>query len=417
MSDTTVAFNPFEPGYIEHPYAQFAALRAHDPVHRTPFESVFVSRYDDVFTLLRDNTLSADSDNAARGMLDQLADDALAELPAETRARIAGVQSRQLSMLDRDPPDHSRLRKLVSRAFTPRRIGEMRPLIERIVHERLDRASADGGFEAVGGLAFPLPFDVISEMLGMPDTDAVRVRDLSSTLVRSLEPVTDPDLVRRISLAGLEMTELLDEVIAWKRANPGDDLLTLLIDAEEDGDRLTDAELTSQVSLLFIAGHETTVNLIGNGLLALARHPEQRARLVEDPDLVTNAVDELLRYDAPVQMTRRIPLEPRDLHGVTLEPGSFVLCSLASANRDEDHFGPDAAELDLGRADAHDHLAFGGGVHYCLGASLAKLEAAVAIGALVERFPHYEVVGEPVYNGRINLRGLDELTLRFPTAA
>jgi len=268
----------------------------------------------------------------------------------------------------------------------------------------------------VGDLAFPLPFDVISEMLGIPPEmteQRDRIREVSGTLVRGLEPVVDPDVIRAIAAAQVEMGTLIDAMIARKKAEPGDDLLTLLIEAEDDGDTLSDEELGAQVALLFIAGHETTVNLIGNGLLALVRNPDQRHRLRAEPDLIENAVDELLRYDSPVQMTRRLPLQPIEVGGIAVEPGEFLLCSLASSNRDEAHFGPDAAELDLGRANAREHLAFGGGAHYCLGASLAKLEAQVAIGSLVDRFETVELAGAPVGNGRINLRGLDELALRL----
>lgn len=406
-----VQFNPFEPGYIENPYDQFAALRHNDPAHITPFGPVFVTRYDDVFRLLRDPTLSVQDDHATPGPLEELSRQVLGddELVSDRQRR---------SMLDRDPPDHTRLRKLVSRVFTPRRIADLRPRIQELVDAKLDRAAADGGMEAVGDLAFPLPFEVISEMLGMPETSqgkeaSARIRDVSGTLVRSLEPVVDPEVIRAIAAAGVEMQQLIDDTIDWKRQHPADDLLTLLIDAEHDGDSLSDDELSAQVGLLFIAGHETTVNLIGNGLLALLRHPDQLQRLRDQPELADNAIEELLRFESPVQFTRRITLEPLDVAGTTVEPGTFVMCGLASANRDEGHFGPDADRLDIGRSDAHDHLAFGGGAHYCLGAALARLEAQVAIGSLIERFGTVELAGEPVYNGRINLRGLDQLPLRL----
>ncbi len=414
MADVDVSYDPFAPGYVEDPYRQFAALREHDPVHQTPFGAVYVSRWDDVFALLRDPSLSVEQANAAETPLDALAREALGD-------DAALLERERLSMLDRDPPDHDRLRRLVSRAFTPRRVAALRPRIESLVDERLDRVEPGEPFEVIGGLAFPLPFDVIVEMLGFPEElaeQADRIRDLSGTLVRSLEPVVDPDVLRAIAAAGEEMGALIDGLIAWKREHPGDDLLTTLIEAEvehDDGtvDRLGDDELAAQVSLLFIAGHETTVNLIGNGLHALVRHPDQLALLRDDPSLLPNAIDELLRWDPPVQMTRRIPVEPIRVGGVDVPAGVFVVCALASANRDEAHFGPTAADLDVTRADAHDHLAFGGGTHYCLGASLAKLEAQVAIGRLLERFGTVELASAPTYNGRINLRGLDELHLHL----
>ncbi len=397
----TVTFNPFAPGYTEDPYPQYTALREGDPVHVTPFGVVIVSRYDDVLALLRDPALSVEDTHARATELTEL------------RSEIFGdqMEARRLSMLDVDPPDHTRLRRLVSRAFTPRSIADLRPRIEQLVDAKLDTAEADGGFEAIGGLAFPLPFEVISEMLGMPETDRDRVRDLSGLIVRSLEPVVDPEVLRSIAEAAAEMTALIEEIIAWKRDRPSDDLLTLLIDAEEQGDRLRDEELVAQVSLLFIAGHETTVNLIGNGLLALSRHPDQRQLLREDPGMIENAVEEMLRFDSPVQMSRRITIDATDIAGSVVEAGSFVLAGLGAANRDPSKFGADADDFDIGRDDAREHVAFGGGTHFCLGASLARLEAQVAIGRLVERFGSVELVGEPTYNGRINLRGLDRMPL------
>lgn len=401
MTDA-IAFNPFEPGYVEDPYPQLLALQEHDPAHETPFGAWYVTRYDDVLRLLRDPALSVDDANARPSPLRDFVDQVLGEERNRDRFQ---------SMLDRDPPDHTRLRRLVSRAFTPRRIAEWRDRVQQLVDARLDRAADAGAIELVGDLAFPLPFDVISEMLGLPETDRDQVRDWSGVVVRGLEPVIDPDLLRAIEDAGTRLGELVTEIIAWKRRHPDDGILSHLIEAEEGGDVLSDEELVAQVLLLFVAGHETTVNLIGNGVLALTRHPDQLARLAAEPELAPAAVEELLRYDAPVQMTRRIPLTELELHGRTIEPGSFVVCALAAANRDPRHFGPDAGELRLDRPDAGEHVSFGGGVHFCLGASLAKMEAQVAIGSLVARFPGLQPAGEPVYNGRINLRGLDRFDL------
>jgi cytochrome P450 len=252
---------------------------------------------------------------------------------------------------------------------------------------------------------------VITEMLGMPSTDTAQLREWSGTIVRSLEPVVDPALIVAIADAGENMRGLVLEAIAWKRANPADDLLTALIAAEEEGDQLSDEELLDQVMLLYIAGHETTVNLIGNGTLALVRNRLQLERLAADPALLPNAVEELLRFDPPVQMTRRITLADVSVGGKTIPQGTFVACVIASGNRDRRQWGDDADALDLGRANAREHLAFGGGAHYCLGAALARLEGQVAIGTLVRRFPGLDLAGEPAWNGRVNLRGLDSLPL------
>ena len=397
-----VAFNPFEPGYVEDPYPQLAQLRDLDPVHRTPFEVWYVSRYEDVQRLLRDPSLSVDDANARPTVLDAYADEVLGT--ERERGRMG-------SMLDRDPPDHTRLRRLVSRAFTPRRIAELRDRIQALVDAKLDAAAEAGTMELVGDLAFPLPFEVITEMLGLPETDRDQIREWSGVVVRSLEPVTDPELMKAIEQARENLAELAGELITWKRANPDDRILSQLIAAEEGGDVLSDEELVAQVLLLFVAGHETTVNLIGNGTLALLRNPDQLDLLRADPALIDNAVEELLRYDSPVQMSRRITLTDLELRGCTIESGSFVIAGLAAANRDERHFGADAGRLDICRTNAADHLAFGGGAHFCLGAALARMEARSAIGSLVARFPDLDLAGEPQWNGRINLRGLDRLEL------
>ena len=399
MSETTVAYNPFEPGFADDPYPQYRAVREADPVHQSPLGVWVLFRYDDVLGFLRDPELSVEDRNAHPTMLTQLAESVIGE--ESERGNFA--------MLNRDPPDHTRLRRLVSKAFTPRMVESLRPRVQQLVDEALDRAAEAGELEVMGDFAFPLPFTVISEMLGMPDTDARQLREWSGTLVRTLEPVVDTALLQAIAEAGTHMRELMSEAITWKRKEPADDLLSALIAAEEHGDVLSDDELIEQVTLLYLAGHETTVNLIGNGVLALATHDEQRRRLRDEPELIGNAVEELLRYDSPVQMSRRITLRDVELDGKTIEQGAFVALVLASANRDAARWGDTAEDLDLGREGAHGHLSFGGGPHYCLGAALARLEGQVAIGSLVARFPTMRLAGEPAWNGRLNLRGLDRL--------
>jgi cytochrome P450 len=400
VTDTAAGFNPFARGFAEDPYPHYEWLRDNDPVHESQLGLWVLASHDEVFRMLRDPSLSVDDRNASGGVLEELARQALGEERADRGSH---------AMLNRDPPDHTRLRKLVSQAFTPRTVEALRPRIGELVDEKLDRAADAAEMEIVGELAFPLPFEVISEMLGMPDTDRDQLREWSGTLVRSLEPVVDPDVLRAIAAAGDNMRELLTGVIEWKRANPADDLLSALIVAEEHGDVLSDEELLEQVILLYVAGHETTVNLIGNGALALLRHPDQLERLRDQPSLITNAVEELLRYDSPVQMSRRVTLNDVEVGGREISAGTFVVVVLASANRDEAFWGPTAATLDLGRDRANQHVSFGGGAHYCLGAALARLEAQIAIGGLVERFPRIEPAGEPVWNGRLNLRGVDRL--------
>jgi cytochrome P450 len=389
-------YDPFAPGFTDDPYPQYAALRAGAPVGRHPLGFWLLTRYEDVSALLRAN-MSVEDRNVTDRELIELREQMFGEeAPARTRNR---------SMLDRDPPDHTRLRRLVSKAFTPRAIEALRPRITGLVDEMLGTAGRQGQVDLVDALAFPLPFAVIGEMLGTPPADHERIRQLSGTVVRSLEPVNDPDTARAIVAADAELVQIAAEMIAWKRANPAGDLLTALINAEDGGDVLNDDELISQTLLLYIAGHETTVNLIAGGTLALLRHQDQLARLREDPGLTVNAVEEMLRYDSPVQATRRITLEPASFGDVTIPAGSFVLALLGSANRDESFFGPDAGQLRLDRENARQHVSFGAGPHHCLGASLARMEAAIALGRLVTRFPRLALDDEPAWNGRINLRG------------
>ena len=384
-------FNPFEPGFFEDPYAQYKRLRDEDPVQSHPLGFWFVSRYEDVSTLLRAG-LSVDVTN-------------LAESPFEYFAAEDDPGALNRSMLDRDPPDHTRLRSLVTKVFTRRAVAALEPKIVALVDAALDRMAEKGESDLVEELAFPLPFAVISEMLGMPPTDHGRIRELSGTLVRSLEIVADEETGRAIMAADAELTAITREMIAWKRQNPADDLLTALIEAEHDGQVLDGDELVAQVVLLYVAGHETTVNLIANGVNALLRNPSQLALLRAQPDLAANAVEEFLRYDSPVQQTRRVTTSPYALAGKEIPAGTFVLACLGSANRDERFFGPSASQLRLDRPEARHQVSFGAGPHHCLGAALARLEGQVAVGRLVRRFPGLGFAGELEWNGRINLRG------------
>ena len=407
MTDTSIAadrltsFNPFEPGFTDDPYPHYAALRRDNPVEHHELEFWALWRYADVHDVLRAR-LSVQDDKVLH--VGPMAD-VYEQVYAEKGLEGGGVRS----MLDLDPPDHTRLRKLVSKAFTPRTIDALTPDVERLVGEALDAIADAGEVNLVDALAFPLPFTVITLMLGMPDIDTDRLRELSGVVVRSLEPVPDEATVRAIVEADVELVELASEAIAWKRTHPGDDLLTALINAEDAGDVLTEEELRAQVLLLYIAGHETTVNLIGNGALALLRNPDQLALWRDRPDLDENAVEELLRYDSPVQMSRRITLEDYAVADAVIPAGSFVIASLASANHDEVQFGADAARLRLDRTNARQQISFGAGVHHCLGAALARLEGRVALSSLVRRFPDLRLAGEPRWNGRVNLRGLADL--------
>ena len=399
-----VFFNPLADGYMDNPFPHFKEIREAEPVHYTIVERWALFGYDDVFRLLRDPALSVEDAKADFGDSNER---------VELFETVMGEDLEpDTSMLNTDPPDHTRLRRLVSKAFTPATIEQLRPRVQELVTESLDRMEAAGGGDLVGELAFTLPFDVISEMLGMPAGDKIKIRDWSEALVKTLDPIITEDEVRAAYEASKAMDRHLGGIIEWKRENPADDLLTKLIEAEEDGDRLSPTELRDQVSLLFVAGHETTVNLIGTGIYELLRNPEQLQVWQENPDIATNGVDELLRYVSPVQMSRRIATTDLEFGGTEIPTGSFIMAVLASANHDPAKFGPDADQLDLAREGAGQHVSFGSGAHYCLGASLAKLEAQVAIGSFVERFGGATVEGS-AWNGRINLRGLERLDLSF----
>ncbi|MDQ1748292.1 MAG: hypothetical protein QOD07_2555 [Frankiaceae bacterium] len=400
-------FNPFTPGFTDDPYPHYAELRASEPVEHNELGFWALWRHRDVSEVLRAKMSVEDAKVTNQGPMANAYADAYAE---------HGIEGDGQSMLDRDPPDHTRLRKLVSQAFTPRTIERLTPVVQQLVDDALDQMDDEGKVDLIDALAFPLPFTVISVMLGMPETDTTRLRELSHTVVRSLEPVPDEATVREIVAAQIGLTELASDAIAWKRANPADDLLTALINAEDSGDVLSDDELVAQVILLYVAGHETTVNLIGNGTLALLRDREQLDLWRNRPDLDDNAVEELLRFDSPVQMSRRVTLEdyPIDdgVDGHTIPAGSFVIASLASANRDESQYGDDAHRLRVDRDNARQHVSFGAGVHHCLGAALARLEGRVAVSSLIRRFPDLDLAGEPQWNGRINLRGLAAFPVR-----
>ncbi|HEY1738896.1 MAG TPA: cytochrome P450 [Acidimicrobiia bacterium] len=411
MTDTgylPAMLNPFEPGFFDDPYSQYKRVRDVDPIHRTALGPWALFRHADILRVLRDPNLSVEEENALPLAVD---------IDPELRARIEERRGRYAaSMLDRDPPDHHRLRRLVSKVFTPRMIEELRPRINAIVAEHLDTIAGRGGdADVIADLAFPLPFIVISEMMGIPEgRDRNDLRVWSGQVVKTFDPIITNDDTLAALNASTEIFAFLEEVIAAKRAEPADDLTSALIAAEEDGDRLSTNELVSQIALLFIAGHETTVNLIGNGVLALLEHPEQLALLRDDPSLDVNAVDELLRYDGPVQFTRRIALDDIDVDGHTIESGSVIMTCLGAGNHDPAMFGPTADALDLRRADANQHLTFGGGFHHCLGNALARVEAQEAIGGLIRRFPDLaRASDESEWNGRIVIRGLNALPVHI----
>jgi hypothetical protein len=392
-----------DPDFLADPYPVYHRLRAEDPVHHHPFGFYVLTRYDDVAAFLRDPRFGKSGYQAL------------------FESRFGGGADASwlaLSMLFRDPPDHTRLRALVGKAFTPRVVETLRPRVQTIVDRLLDRAAGAGRMEVIADLAYPLPVTVISELLGVPATEADVVRGWSLDLARALDAIAlpvDPEVIERGRRATGDMVDYFRRLAEARRRQPGPDLLSGLVEAEEAGDRLTERELLATCVLLYVAGHETTVNLIGNGLLALLRHPEERRRLRDNPALVSGAIEELLRFDGPVQRTGRMATCDAEIGGVAIPAGSLVLGFLGAANRDPAHFAePD--RLDVAR-DEPRHLAFGSGIHYCLGAPLARLEAQVAIGTLLGRFPGLTLAVErPAWRPSSTLRGLEALPVALGLA-
>ena len=400
MATTEVEFNPFLPEFHADPYPFYRRLREQDPVHRTAMGFWVLTRYEDCVAVLRDQRFGREE---FQQMLTAVYGDDT-EKPQLPR-----------SMLFRDPPDHTRLRALVSKAFTPRTIEVMRGHIQDIVDRLLGRALAQGGMDVMEDLAYPLPVTVICEMLGVPVGDHASIRGWSADIARSLDAIglpSDQSIVERGRIARRQLADYFRALVPERRARPQPDLLSGLLAAEEQGDKLTEPEVIAMCLLLFIAGHETTVNLIGNGLLALLRHPEQLARVQADPALVPNAVEELLRYDSPVQRTARITTEEVDLAGHHITKGAMVVVALGAANRDPAQFA-DPDRLDVTRRDVR-HISFGFGIHFCLGAPLARVEGQIALGALLRRAPGL-TLDEPTLEWRESsvLRGLKRLRVRF----
>jgi cytochrome P450 len=394
--------NPFDPAAREDPYAVYARMREQVPVWRVPAGGQHgfwvLTRYADVEKALRDPRMGKDPRNA---------------LPPEQippSHPIAAPLTQH--MLAFDPPDHTRLRALVALAFTPRLIEGQRERVERIAEELIDAVEPHGRMDLIDAYAFPLPIRVITHLLGVPESDADRFRAWSNTVVSLQEGSGGRDDLLGALTA---FRAYLLDLFAAKRRAPGDDLVSGLLRAEEEGDALSEDELIAMVFLLLIAGHETTVNLIGNGVLALMTNPEQREALQDDPSLLRPAIEELLRYDPPVETsTLRYVLEDMEIGGQQLRRGDSVLVVIASANRDEAQF-PAADELDLGRPDNR-HVAFGKGIHYCLGAPLARMEGAIAISTLLRRLPTLHLATDPTtleHRPSFLIRGLKTLPVAW----
>jgi cytochrome P450 len=388
-------FNPFLPEHRRDPHATWRTLRQAEPVYRSRiFGAWMLTRYDDVQHVLRDRNFTTDRSEVPVMKL-------ISRLTRNDPEFAALIERNLLTM---DGADHARLRGLVSKAFTPRRVEQLRPHLQAIVDEVLDRAAEVGEMELIRDLAHPLPIVAIAELLGVSSSDRSRFRAWSAELVRLLDPLQGTGGVAPMRRANRELFAYFRPLLAERRASPRDDLLSAMIAAEQDGQSLGELDLLALSTLLLVAGHETTANLIGNAMVALLRHPGERKRLHDDPELIGSAVDEFLRYDGPIQMTDRAVLADCEIGGQRIRRGQLVAVVLSAANRDPERFA-DPDRLDLGRADNH-HLAFGYGNHFCMGSQLAKLEAEIAIGSLVRRFPNLS--GDPeacAWQRSIVLRG------------
>jgi cytochrome P450 len=398
--------NLFDPVFKADPYPTYARLRSSAPVHRATLPDGrgvwLITRYEDVLAVLKDERF-------VKNWRSALTPEQRAEIPPIPEV----MKPLSQNMLDTDPPDHERLRALVSKAFTPRLIERMRPRVQAIADGLLDAVQDRGGMDLIDDYAFPLPITVIAELLGVPAEDRNNFREWSDAAVSGN---ASQEYLEEILIPHMQaFTDYLRALFEEKHANPRDDLVSALVQAEEAGDKLSEDELLGMVFLLLVAGHETTVNLIGNGVLALLQHPDQLRKLKEDPSLIKPAIEELLRYDGPVETsTERFAREDVEIGGQVIPRGEMVLVVLAAADHDPERFS-DPDELDITRTDNR-HLAFGKGIHHCLGAPLARMEGQIAISTLLRRMRNLRLKGSPEslsWRPGMILRGLRGLPVEF----
>ena len=393
---TGVAYRPLSPGFVADPYPHYRKLRERDPIHRSIFANqVVVSRYADVDRILRDHKSFGNEFGRVTSSEGSLA----------TRKKL------RPSMLAQDPPDHTRLRSLVNRAFTPRQVAKMEDYVRATAHALLDKVGEAREFDLMKAFAVPLPTIVIARMIGVPERDLARFKVWSDRLARALEPFLSPEEEEAVYRTDEQLAAYFTGIIEQRRREPRDDLVSRLVEAEEQGDRLTADETRVMLRLLLVAGNETTTNLIGNGVRALLRHPGQLALLRERPELVPSAVEELLRYDTPVQLDARVALRDMELGGVAVKEGTLVTLAIGSANHDPERFHK-PEELDITRS-GQPNISFGRGIHHCLGAPLARLEGRIALEVLLE---HFDELGfgerPPKYRRSVVLRGLEHFDVR-----
>lgn len=379
------------PEFYANPYPTYRALREHEPVKRLPNGSYFLTRYDDLVSAYKSTKLF--SSDKKKEFAPKYGDSLL-------------YQHHTTSLVFNDPPAHTRVRRLIMGALSPRAIAEMEPGLIAMVDRLLDALASKDDVELIADFAAAIPVQVIGNLLDVPMEEREPLRDWSLAILGALEPVISPEAFARGNAAVKDFLGYLEILVARRRAKPGNperDVLTRLIRGEDNGERLLHAELLHNCIFLLNAGHETTTNLIGNGLVALSDHPAQKQRLAEQPDLIKTTIEEILRFESSNQLGNRMTTEPVELSGFALPAGTPVTLCIGAANRDPAHFA-DPENLDIGRS-PNRHLAFGTGAHQCAGMALARLEGAIAISRFLARFPAYRLNGAPVRGGRVRFRG------------
>jgi unspecific monooxygenase len=397
-----LTFDPWDPAFVSDPYPAYAELRDRGRVtYYEPTDQWLVPRHADVSALLRDRRLGRTYQHRFTH------EDFGRTAPPPEHEPFHTLNDH--GMLDLEPPDHTRIRRLVSKAFTPRTVEQLKPYVSKLAGELVDRLVAAGGGDLLTDVAEPLPVAVIAEMLGIPESDRAPLRPWSADICGMYELSPSEDTAARAVRASVEFAEYLRELIAARRKEPGDDLISGLIAAHDDEDRLTEQEMISTAVLLLNAGHEATVNATVNGWWALFRNPDQLAALRADHSLIPSAVEELMRYDTPLQLFERWVLDEIEIDGTTVPRGAEIAMLFGSANHDPDVF-TDPERLDLTRAD-NPHISFSAGIHYCIGAPLARIELAASMRALLERAPTLALAADPVRKPNFVIRGLEGLSV------
>ncbi|WLQ42234.1 cytochrome P450 [Streptomyces laculatispora] len=403
-SGSAAPFDPWSAAFVADPYPAYAELRATGRAHYfEPTDQWLVPHHTDVSALLRDRRLG-------RTYLHRFTHEEFGRTAPPPEHEPFETLNGQ-GMLDLEPPDHTRIRRLVSKAFTPRTVEQLAPTVRRLAAGLVDDFVAQGGGDLLTAVAEPLPVAVIAEMLGIPESDRAPLRPWSAAICGMYELNPSEETARAAVRASLDFSAYLRELIAERRGNPGTDLISALIAAHDEGERLTEQEMVSTCVLLLNAGHEATVNTTVNGWWTLLRHPGQLAALRADHGLLPSAIEELMRYDTPLQMFERWVLDDIEIGGTVIPRGSEVALLFGSANRDPARF-PDPDTLDLSRQE-NPHITFGAGIHFCLGAPLARVELAASFGELLRRAPGMRLVAEPEWNPGYVIRGVKELRVEL----